>query len=365
MPDASSYSPDYVAARARFRAAAYALDAHVEHHPLDALGPDGEDLSIDVARLGRMDARRVVVITSGLRGVEGFFGSAAQAALLEEAIGTWRPPADAALLLVHGLNPWGMAWKRRVNEDNVDLNRNFLLPEQAWRGVPKGYARVETVLHPKTTPPRVDTFPAWMAYRALREGHGALHTTIAAGQYDRPRGLFFGGNGPSRTSVLLREQLTRWFGHAEHIFHIDLQTGVGSWGRLLLLAPHPEESAEFKRLAEDYGGDTLVPVGGLGNAVRGQFLPWMRHHLGADRYEGLAAVAGTYGPIRLLSSLRAENRVHHHGIPEDPNTFRVRERMLDALNPRSIKWRKRTVLAALRMIQRTLEVRLDATRQRD
>ena len=58
MPDASSYSPDYVAARARFRAAAYALDAHVEHHPLDALGPDGEDLSIDVARLGRMDARR-------------------------------------------------------------------------------------------------------------------------------------------------------------------------------------------------------------------------------------------------------------------------------------------------------------------
>lgn len=27
--------------------------------------------------------------------------------------------------MVHVLNPYGMAWLRRVNENNVDLNRNF------------------------------------------------------------------------------------------------------------------------------------------------------------------------------------------------------------------------------------------------
>lgn len=28
--------------------------------------------------------------------------------------------------MIHLINPWGTAWSRRVNEDNVDLNRNFV-----------------------------------------------------------------------------------------------------------------------------------------------------------------------------------------------------------------------------------------------
>ncbi len=35
-------------------------------------------------------------------------------------------PASACALLVHALNPFGFAWLRRVNEDGVDLNRNFV-----------------------------------------------------------------------------------------------------------------------------------------------------------------------------------------------------------------------------------------------
>jgi len=31
-----------------------------------------------------------------------------------------------AAVLVHAINPYGFAWTRRVNEDNVDLNRNFV-----------------------------------------------------------------------------------------------------------------------------------------------------------------------------------------------------------------------------------------------
>ena len=35
-------------------------------------------------------------------------------------------PADVRVVMIHALNPYGMAWVRRVNEDNVDLNRNFI-----------------------------------------------------------------------------------------------------------------------------------------------------------------------------------------------------------------------------------------------
>src|SRR3546814_13236224 len=30
------------------------------------------------------------------------------------------------IMMVHLINPWGTSWKRRVNEDNIDLNRNYI-----------------------------------------------------------------------------------------------------------------------------------------------------------------------------------------------------------------------------------------------
>jgi Protein of unknown function (DUF2817) len=48
---------------------------------------------------------------------EGFAGSAIQLQMLKDL-----PimPKDAALIVVHALNPYGMAHLRRVNENNVD-----------------------------------------------------------------------------------------------------------------------------------------------------------------------------------------------------------------------------------------------------
>ncbi len=73
-----------------------------------------------------------LVVSSGVHGVEGFFGSAVQLAFLEKLPPDWRPPEGAAVVLIHALNPFGFAWQRRFNEENVDLNRNFLLAEQTY-----------------------------------------------------------------------------------------------------------------------------------------------------------------------------------------------------------------------------------------
>ena len=59
------------------------------------------------------DARR--------RGVHGLGGSARAARRRRP-----RPEPTTRCVLVHVLNPYGMAWLRRTNENNVDLNRNFL-----------------------------------------------------------------------------------------------------------------------------------------------------------------------------------------------------------------------------------------------
>src|SRR5512143_338848 len=124
----TAFAPDYATARARFRAAAAARDAaQTEYlHPA-ARGPSGETLAIDLAVLGPRDAEALLVVSSGTHGVEGFCGSGIQVALLEDpAITCTLTGGPLALALVHAVNPYGFAHIRRTNEDNVDLNRNFL-----------------------------------------------------------------------------------------------------------------------------------------------------------------------------------------------------------------------------------------------
>ena len=55
--------------------------------------------------------------SSGLHGIEGIAGSAIQLFWLQQSIPLL--PKDRAIILVHVLNPYGMAWLRRFNEDNV------------------------------------------------------------------------------------------------------------------------------------------------------------------------------------------------------------------------------------------------------
>src|SRR5947207_303064 len=113
MDGAACFSPDYATARRRFQAAAAALGAAPESHPIAATDPHGRPLvrTIDFSRPGPADARRLVVASGGLHGVEGFFGSAVAIALLEGRVGL---PPDTALLLMHALCPFGFDQLRRA-----------------------------------------------------------------------------------------------------------------------------------------------------------------------------------------------------------------------------------------------------------
>jgi polar amino acid transport system ATP-binding protein len=100
-------------------------------HPMP--GPEGEALATDVAWFGPAEASRLVVVISGTHGVEGAYGSACQTAWASRMP---KLPADTAVMMIHLINPWGTAWSRRVNEDNVDLNRNFIDWRAADRSAP-------------------------------------------------------------------------------------------------------------------------------------------------------------------------------------------------------------------------------------
>ena len=123
-PPESYFPQDYRGARKAFIAACEArgIDVVTRVHP-SAKGPDGKPLFLDVCALGPRTAQKALLLICGTHGVEGYFGSGVMTGLLRSGV---TAPPDARLVMVHALNPFGFAWNRRVNEDNVDLNRSFV-----------------------------------------------------------------------------------------------------------------------------------------------------------------------------------------------------------------------------------------------
>jgi octopine/nopaline transport system ATP-binding protein len=99
--------------------------ASLHRYPDPLKVPKGEDLATDVAVLGSADAKHTSVINSGTHGVERAYGSACQTEFLKQLANT-APAVETNAVFIYLINPWGTAWARRVNDDSVDINRNFV-----------------------------------------------------------------------------------------------------------------------------------------------------------------------------------------------------------------------------------------------
>src|SRR5215472_514318 len=181
MNSAESFSPHYQAARAKFLDAARGAGAALEAIPHPERGPDGGELATDVAWIGPRDAEAVLVMISATHGVEGFCGSGAQVDWLRRE--EYRGLADGtSVLIVHAINPYGFAWLRRVTNENVDLNRNWV-DFSSPRTTNPGYDSLADQFNPTdwTAETQARTGAAMMAYA---EAHGAmaLQQALSGGQ---------------------------------------------------------------------------------------------------------------------------------------------------------------------------------------
>ena len=350
---AACFSPTYAVARRRFRQAAGDARSAVEEFPFPGRGPDGEALAVDVATVGAARPARAVVVSSGLHGVEGFFGSAVQVAWLE-GVGAGRidVPPGTAVVLVHAVNPYGFAWRRRANERNVDLNRNFLDPGEPYAGTPPLYHRVHRLLNPDTPPSRADLFLLRAAWAVCRHGLPALRAAVAEGQYDHPSGLFFGGHEPEASTRLVRERFREWTRDAAEVVHLDLHTGLGRRAECQILV-EPVHAPDLGWYRARFAHARVVSVAEDGAyAARGVMGAWLGRHAKGRRYRFACVEIGTHPSLRVLRALRAENRAHRFSAPGSPPHERAKRELVECFCPASRRWRRRTVRLALDVIAR-------------
>jgi hypothetical protein len=329
---------DYAEARGRFLDAARAAGARLGTYDHPLKGPAGEALATDVAVLGPGDAPTRLLVISGTHGVEGFAGSMCQTRRLREGASV---PDGVAVVFVHAINPYGFAWIRRVNEDNVDLNRNCVdfaapLPENP------GYDSLCRAIVPtRWDDDTQERTAAELLGYATEHGFPALQEAISAGQYRHPTGIFYGGNRPvwsQRTLELIaRERL----GGAERTAVLDLHTGLGPFGVGELIASHPDAAGK-SRLADWYGDYTVPSEGTSVSAdVSGDILDALEGWVAGRELTGVAIEWGTVDMVEVSTALRADAWLHAHGDPRGAEAGPIKARLRAAFAPDDPAWSAR------------------------
>ncbi len=344
---------DYFQARHQFRLAAHEHGAEIRSYPVQVRGPNNEELTIDAAIIGSATPDNTLIVSSGLHGVEGFLGSALQAQALTRRMFKPRSATDRTVL-IHALNPYGFAHLRRVNEDNVDLNRNYGSDSATDNNCEFQYEKLNAFLNPGNPPSRIrNTLFPIEAYRMIRRyGLPMLKQVIAEGQFQFPNGLFFGGTALCQATRIVQSHLADWVAGAGHVLHLDIHTGLGKHGELKLLLDNRYTTVVHKGLKTLFPAVTVDRHDSSGGAyqAKGTFAQWCEKQREDQSYIFVCAEFGTYNSLRILQALRNENHIHHWGTASASMLYRAKRHLRDCFCPNSERWRSHTVATGLSLL---------------
>jgi hypothetical protein len=184
----------------------------------------------------------------------------------------------------------------------------------------------------------------------------ALRQAIAEGQYSHPRGLFYGGAGPSQMQRELREHLPRWLAGSRSVVHLDFHTGLGRSGACTLLIDYALSDSQRRSLTDWFGAGSfeIANASGVSYEARGGLGRWCVSRNLAPEYLFAVAEFGTYSSIRVLAGLRAENQAHHWGDPAAASTYRAKHRLKELFCPADSGWRSRVLEHSVHLTHRAL-----------
>ncbi|OJT97537.1 MAG: hypothetical protein BGN82_08280 [Alphaproteobacteria bacterium 65-7] len=334
----SHFPQDYRGARRAFIAACEArgVDVIARVHPA-AKGPDGKPLFLDTAAMGPRHATRALLLICGTHGVEGYFGSGVMTGLMRGGI---VPPLDTRLVMIHALNPFGFAWNRRVNEDNVDINRNFV--DHADPPGNPGYDELADAIAPRDI-----SGAAWAEADAVldawrrRHGDRAWQQAISAGQYRHPQGLFYGGARESWSVQALRAVLTEDLSRVERLVAVDFHTGLGAPGAGEIIVETGSGTPAHARAQAIWGSGIRAAATGesLSTPLTGTLERGLERMLPGAQVTCATLEVGTVALPAMFDALRLANWQDHFA-PDTVRAADIGQRMRDAFYGDTPAWKQ-------------------------
>mmetsp|Transcript_3466 Transcript_3466/g.6940 ORF Transcript_3466/g.6940 Transcript_3466/m.6940 type:complete len:455 (+) Transcript_3466:89-1453(+) len=396
------FSETYAQSRTRFQEAVQRLQSvykntsRTQTISLDSLivgrdpGDTNLDYTIDIAVIpGQTEG--LVFHSSGVHGVEGYAGSAIQLAFLEIMIQAYQQPdkvemsSHPTVVLIHTVNPFGMANYRRFNENNVDLNRNGLQPNE-WKSpyvTANGNRDNYNLFSPLFNPARPSTtwdatygFFVQAAQELVTYGLPRLKEAMVRGQYHDPKGIFYGGQqGPEPSLSLLQEWVSQFLGTTsdndtsheyQAVTWIDVHTGLGPFGKDTLLMGslsdthtikaaehmehyfpggiHPSQSKSGQAVAQGY------------EQVKGSMKDFVQPLFAQGPARNVLALTQEFGTLSTVLVGRAmilENAAYQY-LPKEEALQWAKQTTKPAFYPTSQKWRRNVLERGFQLLTQAM-----------
>ena len=365
-----SFYNSYDDIRAHLQELTAELGVEISSHAIDA----ADDLYIDSFYLPAVEARKnLIVLTTGVHGMEGYIGSVMLDVFFEEVYPTL-DMTDTGILVVANVNPYGMKYYRRYNESNVDLNRNFILDWDTFDlSSNKEYPKVDTFLQPAGKIGNAlwheAGFYLSLGKTAITDGAGTISDALLTGQYEYPQGVYYGGTGDEASTVYLKDVFSRCLdSEYENIVHIDIHSGYGPRYNMVIFNSVFETMTEAES-QEAFGYDYIIAHDSESfYATTGDTTDFF-YRLAAQKQADAELFStcfefGTIGDaffdtILSLKYTVDENRNHWYPTNNAISAEIVRQNYMELFYPTETAWREKTVedfkTAALGVLQAKLK----------
>ena len=343
---------DYAAARRAFLDRCLARGAALQSFVLNRKGPAGEAIATDVAVLGPEVSDTVIVITSGVHGPEGYVGSAIQNLILDQQIDRLAP---VTVVLIHAVNPFGYAWSRRVNEDGIDINRNFVDFTKP-RPLRPAYDELHRFLVPAdwVGPAREAADGQILSY-IEHHGQRAFQAAITTGQYEHPDGLCYGGRSPCWSNTTFRRLLGRFVNGRRHVVHVDLHTGLGTYGEPELIYPWRNDPEGRNRVRSwfDYQVACFDDDSSVSVEVGGSIVTAFSDVIQGATFSPIVVEYGTVPFNTTTTALRGDVWLWARANGTGAHASEIRSYVRKAFFPDEAPWKRRTIEHASSILQQT------------
>ena len=299
----------------------------------------------------------LIVLTTGVHGIEGYIGSVMLDVFFEEIY----PDIDTkstGVLIVANVNPYGMKYMRRYNENNVDLNRNFI---EDWDNFDlssnKEYPKVEGFLQPEGKMGNAFWhevgFYLSLAKEAIFTGADTISDALLTGQYEYPDGVYYGGNGDEKSTTYLKGVFNDCLeSEYENIIHVDIHSGYGPRYNMVIFNSVQDPTSEADSIAQ-IGYDYIIAQDSEEFYVTYGDTTDYFYRLAKSKNSDKSLYStcfefGTIGDDFLSSILSLkytvdENRQHRFPTNNKITGEIVRQNYLELFYPTETNWRTKTI----------------------
>ena len=317
-----------------------------------------ENLYIDNIYLpASQNKTNLIVLTTGVHGIEGYIGSVMLDVFFEE-IYSELDTANTGILIVANVNPYGMKNYRRYNENNVDLNRNFIEDWDSFdRSSNQEYPKVVNFLQPEGKMGNAlwheVGFYLSLAKEAVFTGADTISDALLTGQYEYPTGVYYGGNGDEVSTTYLKGVFADCIdGEYENLIHIDVHSGYGPRYNMVIFNSVQDMTTEAEAI-EMFGYEYIIAQDSeefyvtYGDTTD-YFYRLARSKNSDKELYSTCFEFGTIGDsfIDSILSLKYtvdENRQHFYPTTNKITAEVVRQNYMELFYPTEMEWRMKAI----------------------